>query len=282
MGSTWGFRRPVSSPNTPRRGRVWRPRMTASRHTAMPLGRRPTTPKPNLRGGPRPDSPTSIPKSFSPARQSSEASADTGIDERRPCLFGDVKVWPLLRHAAAIQMAWYGLLMSISQRHRPFWDSRKPLWPTCGGTAAPFQEANRGTGGSQGITGAGRPGLVSFGVHDSEEEAARQYDRALIIEKGERAKTNFPLTDYVVEVEEYENFLVHRHGTDDVSANGEVLETSRRCILPFDPDSVDANTPRKAGDAAEAAKRGSGGSKATVIYAEQLREAINKLRVARA
>ena len=33
---------------------------------------------------------------------------------------------------------------------------------------------------------------VSFGIHETEEEAARQYDRALIVEKGRAAKTNFP------------------------------------------------------------------------------------------
>ena len=51
---------------------------------------------------------------------------------------------------------------------------------------------------------------VSFGVHDTEEEAARQYDRALIIEKGERAKTNFPIADYLREVEYYEAILTKR------------------------------------------------------------------------
>jgi hypothetical protein len=44
---------------------------------------------------------------------------------------------------------------------------------------------------------------VSFGVFDSEEAAARQYDRALILEKGRAAKTNFPLRDYEGEVAAY-------------------------------------------------------------------------------
>ena len=48
---------------------------------------------------------------------------------------------------------------------------------------------------------------VSFGVYDSEEEAARQYDRALIVEKGRSAKTNFPVRDYDVEVAEFEAWL---------------------------------------------------------------------------
>jgi hypothetical protein len=44
---------------------------------------------------------------------------------------------------------------------------------------------------------------VSFGVFENEEGAARQYDRALILEKGRAAKTNFPLRDYVGEVAAY-------------------------------------------------------------------------------
>ncbi len=44
---------------------------------------------------------------------------------------------------------------------------------------------------------------VSFGVFDSEAEAARQYDRALVVEKGRAAKTNFPLRDYEEEAAEY-------------------------------------------------------------------------------
>ena len=49
---------------------------------------------------------------------------------------------------------------------------------------------------------------VSFGVHDSQEDAARQYDRALIIEKGELAKTNFPVQDYVEEIKVYVEYLI--------------------------------------------------------------------------
>jgi hypothetical protein len=49
---------------------------------------------------------------------------------------------------------------------------------------------------------------VSFGVHKTEEEAARQYDRALIIVKGRLAKTNFPVVDYEEEVHEYERHLI--------------------------------------------------------------------------
>lgn len=51
---------------------------------------------------------------------------------------------------------------------------------------------------------------VSFGVHKTEEEAARQYDRALIIVKGRLAKTNFPVGDYDREIEAYEQLLWQR------------------------------------------------------------------------
>lgn len=51
---------------------------------------------------------------------------------------------------------------------------------------------------------------VSFGVHEDEESAARQYDRALLIEKGRAAKTNFPLPDYEKEAKEFEDFVTGR------------------------------------------------------------------------
>lgn len=51
---------------------------------------------------------------------------------------------------------------------------------------------------------------VSFGVHSTEEGAARQYDRALIIMKGRLAKTNFPTADYEKEVAAYEDHLLER------------------------------------------------------------------------
>ncbi len=51
---------------------------------------------------------------------------------------------------------------------------------------------------------------VSFGVHKSEQDAARQYDRALIIVKGRLAKTNFPMTDYEAEVKTFEAYLLSR------------------------------------------------------------------------
>lgn len=51
---------------------------------------------------------------------------------------------------------------------------------------------------------------VSFGIHETEEEAARQYDRALIVEKGRAAKTNFPLQVYDDEVIAFEGFVAAR------------------------------------------------------------------------
>ena len=48
---------------------------------------------------------------------------------------------------------------------------------------------------------------MSFGVFESEDEAARQYDRALILEKGRAAKTNFAMRDYEAEAAAYEAHL---------------------------------------------------------------------------
>lgn len=48
---------------------------------------------------------------------------------------------------------------------------------------------------------------VSLGMHTTEESAARHYDRALIIEKGRAAKTNFPVSDYDAEICEFEAYI---------------------------------------------------------------------------
>ena len=50
-------------------------------------------------------------------------------------------------------------------------------------------------------------------MHKSEQEAARQYDRALIIVKGRLAKTNFPMTDYEGEVKAFEAYLLTRRAS---------------------------------------------------------------------
>lgn len=54
------------------------------------------------------------------------------------------------------------------------------------------------------------PAQVSFGIHETEEEAARQYDRALIVEKGRAAKTNFPIVLYEEEVAYFEASIASR------------------------------------------------------------------------
>jgi len=48
-------------------------------------------------------------------------------------------------------------------------------------------------------------------VHDEEERAARMYDRAIILEKGRAAKTNFPLHDYDREIADFESFALERY-----------------------------------------------------------------------
>lgn len=50
------------------------------------------------------------------------------------------------------------------------------------------------------ISALGR--TVSLGDHDTEEEAARAFDRAIINKGGRAAKTNFPMTEYEAEVAE--------------------------------------------------------------------------------
>ena len=48
-------------------------------------------------------------------------------------------------------------------------------------------------------------------MHDEEERAARMYDRAIILEKGRAAKTNFPLHDYDHEIADFVSFVVGRY-----------------------------------------------------------------------
>ncbi|GAB4817991.1 hypothetical protein N2152v2_005037 [Parachlorella kessleri] len=92
---------------------------------------------------------------------------------------------------------------------------------------------------------------VSFGIFDLEADAARQYDRALILEKGRSAKTNFPLRDYQREVAEYEAYVLARCGSFDCP---EAVDIAQDYTLP---------TKRTA--TLEDKKR------AAVIYAEDLR-----------
>ncbi|KAK9903522.1 hypothetical protein WJX75_007991 [Coccomyxa subellipsoidea] len=53
---------------------------------------------------------------------------------------------------------------------------------------------------------------VSFGVHDEEERAAQMYDRAMILEKGRAAKTNFPMAHYDKEVAAYQRHCAESSG----------------------------------------------------------------------
>ena len=68
---------------------------------------------------------------------------------------------------------------------------------------------------------------VSFGVHDDEERAARMYDRAMIIEKGRGAKTNFPLSQYDGEVSQYRAYCLQ---TCELSCFGLNSQTLSPCF----------------------------------------------------
>lgn len=98
---------------------------------------------------------------------------------------------------------------------------------------------------------------VSFGVFESEEEAARQYDRALILEKGRNAKTNFPLRDYEAEVEEYVDYMIAKcAGVSPGSTS--VTREVQGYTLPKGREQGAPDERRKTG----------------VIYAEALRRAL--------
>ncbi|KAK9862613.1 hypothetical protein WJX84_000435 [Apatococcus fuscideae] len=110
---------------------------------------------------------------------------------------------------------------------------------------------------------------VSFGIHDTEEKAARQYDRALIIEKGRAAKTNFPVIDYLEEVANYRSYLLEKCGTDQGPAVHAIASTQ---TLPFDP-----TNPEEGHEVKEPVKAKGGRPRshtAAIIYAEQLRCAL--------
>ncbi|KAK9840227.1 hypothetical protein WJX74_005866 [Apatococcus lobatus] len=111
---------------------------------------------------------------------------------------------------------------------------------------------------------------VSFGIHDTEEKAARQYDRALIIEKGRAAKTNFPVIDYIEEVANYRSYLLEKCGTDEGPAVHAIASTQ---TLPFDP-----TNPEESNEVKEPVKAKGGRPRshtAAIIYAEQLRAALS-------
>ncbi|KAL4424449.1 hypothetical protein ABPG77_006387 [Micractinium sp. CCAP 211/92] len=97
---------------------------------------------------------------------------------------------------------------------------------------------------------------VSFGVFDSEEGAARQYDRALILEKGRSAKTNFPTRDYEAEIAVYEAHLLAMCGMTDGPA---IAGVAAAYTLPTDREATADEKKRSA-----------------VIYAETLRAALRR------
>ncbi|KAL0054979.1 hypothetical protein WJX82_005407 [Trebouxia sp. C0006] len=113
---------------------------------------------------------------------------------------------------------------------------------------------------------------VSFGVHEEEESAARQYDRALLIEKGRAAKTNFPLPDYEKESKEFEEFVVERCGDLTCPA---AMEMIAKWVLP-----LSANTASGGPQPVVPKKKGRGGRPrshaACIILAEDLRQAIKR------
>jgi len=103
---------------------------------------------------------------------------------------------------------------------------------------------------------------VSFGVYDTEEEAARQYDRALITQRGRSAKTNFNIFLYQTEIMEYEKYI------DGLEP--EKRQEAREVItLPL-------SLPHSSEPKSSKARKRKGGSLA-VIYAEEVRIALNKM-----
>lgn len=93
---------------------------------------------------------------------------------------------------------------------------------------------------------------VSFGIFESEEDAARQYDRALILEKGRSAKTNFPIKYYEAEVADYEAYIISRCGGFGTE---EAIEAAQEYTMP--PHRTATLDDRK---------------RSALIYAEDLRQ----------
>ncbi|KAK9820637.1 hypothetical protein WJX81_001839 [Elliptochloris bilobata] len=132
----------------------------------------------------------------------------------------------------------------------------------------------RGVSGQQGRwearigTFAGRKN-VSFGIWETEEHAARQYDRALIVEKGRAAKTNFPLATYEAEVVQFEALLRERCGS---AGSPTAMALAAKLTLPLEAPAL------QAAKAPAVPERNKGGrprnNAASLIYAEALRHAL--------
>jgi len=103
---------------------------------------------------------------------------------------------------------------------------------------------------------------VSFGVYELEEEAARQYDRALIIQRGRSAKTNFNIFSYKEEIAEYEVYIQSLPAKNRNQAR-------KHTTLPL---SLSQKPGGLSNEAKLSKKRGSAAS--AVIYAEQVKRAL--------
>lgn len=158
-----------------------------------------------------------------------------------------------LHSASAILVLYLTTHVCAATRIHPSLPQPPPPSPPCTHTTSPCMH----------------PVQVSFGVHDNEEAAARQYDRGLIVEKGSAAKTNFPLREYVAEVRRFEAFLQATCGCLDGPATEEVKRTY---TLPLHP-----KHPHEPAEGAEADKP-SRSARAAVVYAEALRQALMEQR----
>ena len=92
-------------------------------------------------------------------------------------------------------------------------------------------------------------------MFETEEEAARQYDRALITQRGKSAKTNFNIFLYQTEIMEYEKLISELPKEKQAKAR-------KTTTLPLDRSSC----------VEPMAKRG--GAASAIIYAEQVKKAL--------
>ena len=93
---------------------------------------------------------------------------------------------------------------------------------------------------------------VSLGDHDTEEEAARAFDRAAINKGSRTAKTNFPMVDYEAEVteltgklEELSNNILmmhrtHQHAFDQSHSGKHGRCASQASVLCREPSAMSA------------------------------------------
>ncbi|CAK0784157.1 hypothetical protein CVIRNUC_007360 [Coccomyxa viridis] len=119
---------------------------------------------------------------------------------------------------------------------------------------------------------------VSFGIHETEEEAARQYDRALIVEKGRAAKTNFPIVLYEEEVAFFESSIAKRFGGLNCPAAEAFMA---EMTLPYDESGTGGPKPVQ-----QLQQKNRGGrprnNAASVIYGSALQLALSSSRPATA